>query len=314
MKFENAAASSDKQTSSKRDTVTQDDDKQQQVPVSDNASKPAPGSRMQEAGNIWAPAVGTLPHQPKSERNLPPQNISVKKSAPAPPSSSSRDAAAAAEAPPKSGPQGDSAPAVKSNVTARNTVTKDGKKAPPPQAIVKPTLQKPPQDESKSPGDQAQKPQTQSSPVNKKSPAENSQITAERRKPSESGSLDSTPSRDVTLAPHSGTLSDLKKQRAQALQERLHNSLRFKDTEQLNEQLQNHNSDSRSRSQSLEQKQNGASPQNSIERNGGGQMQRRNNNNVQSSSSSGDSSRRKYKFTDTTVVGDDSDTSCCTVQ
>ena len=130
------------------------------------------------------------------------------------------------------------------------------------------------------------------------------------RKASESGSIDSTPSRDTLLSTRGAgggacTLSDLKKQRAQALQERLSNSLRFKDTDSLNEQVRRHNDDSVERTQNG---RGGSSSSAPVESNG--QVQARNNNYMRTSGGS-----HKYKFSDTTVVGEqDSQTGCCTVQ
>lgn len=233
------------------------------VSKEDSKAKPKPGSQVREEANIFQPAVGTLPHQPKSDRHAPPQNISVKKStAPLPPSSTSQPT---------------------SSVLPSNSG--DAK----PQAIVKPTPQKPAQQ------------------TNNNLPTRDDDVikmeTEKRRAASETGSLDSTPSNATTSTlPAGGTLSDLKRHRAQALQEKLSNSLRFKDTEQLNAQLQQ-----------LQVEHDEAQARN--ERTSSASDSSRPHSDVGVGVRSGSANARRYKFSQPTVVGETDDSSgCCVVQ
>lgn len=127
-----------------------------------------------------------------------------------------------------------------------------------------------------------------------------------------------TPDRGAAHLPH-GTLSDLKKQRAQRLQERLHDSLRFKEGDKAQADINNFN----------QQHYHGDDPSINVEpasqvaqystgQNGDVRQpnSRSNNNNSYYVQAGNGDTIKKYKFSDTTsVVGDiDKETSCCVVQ
>ena len=259
-------AQGDDDTSTKQDPDTESET----APTDESKAKPIPGSHVRENANIFQPAVGTLPHQPKSDRHAPPQSISVKKTAaPPPPASSSQQSGAVL--PSSSG---------------------DAK----PQAIVKPTPQKPAQLNNN---------------CNALSqPRDDDVIKMEsekRRAASESGSLDSTPSggdrsstATTSTLPAGGTLSDLKRQRSQLLQEKLSNSLRFKDTEQLNaqlEQLQREHDETQARNGRTSNASDGSHVRGDA---------------VSGGRSSG---KKRYTFTQAEVVGETDDNGgCCVVQ
>ena len=265
--------SKDKEESKKEEV----EEESETIASDESKAKPKAGSRAREESNIFVPAVGTLPHQPKSDRHAPPQNISVKKSAaPAPPSNSSQNTGSNTTLPSNSG---------------------DAK----PQAIVKPTPQKPP------PQPDQQQMNNNSNSVSHIRDDDVIKMESEKQRvASESGSLDSTPSggdrsstATASTIPAGGTLSDLKRQRSQMLQEKLSNSLRFKDTDQLNAQLQQ-----------LQLEHDEAQARNGRTSNGSDASR------VHTDAVGGGSgSARRYKFTQSTVVGESDDSGgCCVVQ
>lgn len=99
-----------------------------------------------------------------------------------------------------------------------------------------------------------------------------------------------------------GTLSDLKKQRQQKLQD----SLRFKDTSAVNKEIQSYNANH------AENRSNGRTdaPDSSLSN---GRNVSRHNDSVMFGSNTGDPPRKKFTATSEIVGGADSNTSCCTI-
>ena len=119
-------------------------------------------------------------------------------------------------------------------------------------------------------------------------------------------------------SPPQGTLSDLKKQRAQKLQEKMHESLKFKDRDGLNQEVSNHNANYKSAepmaaNKPVAQAHQPPPSQQQFTNGHNGKVPASNNNAYPVRS--GESVKR-YKFSDTTSVlgDDDTQTSCCVVQ